>query len=176
MKIIVLKGSPHIFGTTNTIASELIRGAKEKDHEVDVIDIAHSNLHPCLGCNRCGMNGRCVQKDDGNDILDKILASDCLVFVTPVYFFGVSAQLKMLIDRFHAKNRAITRKHLKVIYIAAAWNDDEVVMKALNAHFDILTSYLEMEEVGRVTAKGAGYPSMIKPHYLKEAYELGKNL
>ena len=120
MKIIVLKGSPHIFGTTNTIASELIRGAKEKDHEVDVIDIAHSNLHPCLGCNRCGMNGRCVQKDDGNDILDKILASDCLVFVTPAYFFGVSAQLKMLIDRFHAKNRAITRKHLKVIYIAAA--------------------------------------------------------
>lgn len=176
MKILILKGSPHINGTSNTIVEEFIRGAKEKGHEVDTIDVAHSNLHPCLGCDRCGMNGRCIQKDDGNAILDKILISDCLVFATPVYYFGISAQLKTLIDRFYAKNGAITRKHLKVIYIAAAWNDDEVVMKALNTHFDILTSYLEMEEVGRLMAKGAGYPSMIKPHYLKEAYELGKNL
>ena len=176
MKILVLKGSPHIKGTSNTLAEQFIRGVKEKGHEIESIDIAHSNLHPCLGCDKCAMNGRCIQKDDGNEILDKILASDCLVFVTPVYYFGVSAQLKTLIDRFYAKNSAITRKHFKVIYIAAAWNDDEVVMKALNAHFDILTSYLDMEEVGRVMAKGAGYPSVIKPHYLKAAYELGKNL
>lgn len=176
MKILVLKGSPHINGTSNTIVEQFIKGAKEKGHEVNIIDVAHSNLHTCLGCDRCRMNGRCVQKDEGNEILNKILASDCLVFVTPVYYFGVSAQLKTLIDRFYAKNGAITRKHLKVIYIAAAWNDDDVVMKALNTHFDILTSYLEMEEVGRVMAKGAGYPSMIKSHYLKEAYELGKNL
>lgn len=65
---------------------------------------------------------------------------------------------------------------MKVIYIAAAWNDDEVVMRALNAHFDIPTSYLEMEEVGRVMAKGAGYPGMIDPCYLREVYDLGKSL
>lgn len=65
---------------------------------------------------------------------------------------------------------------MKVIYIAAAWNDDEVVMRALNAHFDILISYLEMEEVGRVMAKGAGYPGMIDPRYLREVYDLGKSL
>ena len=65
---------------------------------------------------------------------------------------------------------------MKVIYIAAAWNDDEVVMRALNAHFDILTSYLEMEEVGRVMAKCAGYPGKIDPRYLREVYDLGKSL
>ena len=65
---------------------------------------------------------------------------------------------------------------MKIIYIAAAWNDDEVVMRALNTHFDILTSYLEMEEVGRVMAKGAGYPGKIDPRYLREVYDLGKSL
>lgn len=122
------------------------------------------------------MSGKCIQKDDGNEILDKILNCDCLVFVTPVYYFGMSAQLKTLLDRFYARNGEITRKHLKVIYIAAARNDDDEVMKALDAHFDVITSYLEMNEVGRVMARGAGYPSAIKAQYLKEAYELAKNL
>lgn len=176
MKVLVLEGSPHRRGTTNTLADEFIRGAREKGHEVEVLDVAHSDLHPCLGCDRCGMDGKCIQKDDGNKILQKILESDCLVFVTPVYYFGMSAQLKTLIDRFYAKNGAITRRHLKVASIAAAWNDDETVMKALNAHLDILASYLEMEEVGRVMARGAGNPEMIKSHQLKEAYDLGKNL
>lgn len=176
MKILVLKGSPHINGTSNTIANEFIKGTKEKGHDVEVIDVAHSFLHPCLACDQCGMNGRCIQKDDGSKILEKILNSGLLVFVTPVYYFGMSAQLKILVDRFYAKNGTITRKHLKVIYISAAWNDDDLVMKALDTHFDILTSYLEMNEVGRIMVRGAGYPSAIKPHYLKEAYELGKNL
>ena len=172
MKVLVLKGSPHVNGTSNTIVKEFIKGASVKGHEVEVIDVAHSNLHPCLGCDKCGMSGDCIQKDDGNKILEKILDSDCLVFVTPVYNFGVSAQLKTLIDRFYARNGAITRKHLKVIYIAAAWNDDDILMKGLEMHFDILTSYLEMKEVGRVLAKGAGYPSAVGSEYLKAAYNL----
>ena len=65
---------------------------------------------------------------------------------------------------------------MKIIYIAAAWNDDEVVMRALNAHFDILTSYLEMEEVGRVMAKGAGYPGKIDPPLFKRSLRSGQKL
>lgn len=55
----------------------------------------------------------------------------------------------------------ITSKHLKVIYIAASWNNDTKVMKSISEHMDILSSYLEMEEVGRILTKGAGTPSMI---------------
>lgn len=176
MKILVLEGSPHKNGTSNTIANEWIRGAKENHHEIEVIDVAHTSIHPCLGCDFCGMNGNCVQKDEGNRILNQILSADCLVFVTPVYYFGMSAQLKTLIDRFYARNGAITRKHLKVFYIAAAWNDDNVVMKALDQHFDILTDYLQFKEIGRIMAKGAGMPSMIKKQYLLQAYEMGKSL
>lgn len=176
MKVLIIKGSPHINGTSNTIVNEFIKGAKEAHHDIKIFDASHANLHGCLGCDRCGMNGECIQKDDGNKLLNDILNSDCLVFVTPVYYFGVSAQVKMVIDRFYARNGAITRKHLKVIYIAAAWNDDEVVMNAISKHFDILTDYLEMNEIGRILAKGAGAPYMIRKEYLVQAYNLGKNL
>ena len=176
MKVLVIKGSPHLHGTSNTIAQEFIKGAKEANNEVRIFDTAHSNLHGCLACDQCAMNGDCIQKDDGNKLINEVLSSDCLVFVTPVYYFGVSAQLKMAIDRFYARNGLITRKHLKVAYIAAAWNDDNIVMEAISKHFDIITDYLEMEEVGRVLAKGAGTPTMIKKEYLNQAYKLGKHL
>ena len=177
MKILILKGSPHKNGTTNAIVNEFIKGAKaNKNNIIEEIDVAHASIHPCKGCDNCMMNGPCIQKDDGEMILKKILESNLVVFVTPVYYFGFSARLKTLIDRFYSKNMIITSKHLKVIYIAASWNNDSKVMKAISEHMDILSSYLEMEEVGRILAKGAGSPSMINEKYLFEAYKLGKSL
>ena len=177
MKILVLKGSPHINGTTSYLVEKFLLGAREnKNNEIKVIDVAHSSLHPCLGCDQCFKNKTCIQEDDGEKILNEILSSDLIVLVTPVYYFGISAQLKTLIDRFYSKNNEITSRHLKVIYIAASWNNDDKVMKALDAHFDILTSYLEMKEVGRIMAKGSGYKEMIPQKYLIEAYNLGKSL
>ena len=56
-----------------------------------------------MGCDACGMNGNCIQKDKGNEILEKILKSDAIVFASPVYYYNVSSQLKMMIDRFYAR-------------------------------------------------------------------------
>ncbi len=135
MKILVLKGSPHVNGTTARLADTFIKGAKEnKNNEIEVVDVAHAKLNPCLGCDHCAMNGTCIHKDDGEEILSKILHYDLIVLVTPVYYFGMPAQLKTLVDRFYSKNGQITRKHLKVIYISAAWNNDDVVMKVLDEH------------------------------------------
>ena len=53
MKIIVLEGSPNIHGSSNMLAEEFVRGAKEAGHEVTVIDIAHADIHPCTGCVSC---------------------------------------------------------------------------------------------------------------------------
>ena len=112
MNILVLTGSPHKSGTSNTLAKEFIRGAEESGHSVEIYDCAKGNIHPCEGCDFCGMNGDCIQKDDGNKVLNKLLKCDVVVFATPVYYFGMSAQLKMMIDRFYARNGAITVKDL----------------------------------------------------------------
>ena len=64
MKILILTGSPHKNGTSNTLVKEFIKGAKESGHDIEVYDVAKGNMHPCLGCDFCGMDGDCVQKDD----------------------------------------------------------------------------------------------------------------
>lgn len=124
MKIVVLEGSPNKNGSSNMLANELIRGAQEAGHTVQVIDAAHSDIRPCTGCIHCGYEGPCVQKDDMEKFRGMILDADMVVFVTPLYYYGMSAQLKTLIDRFCAFNSSIQNKHMKSAMLAAAWNSD----------------------------------------------------
>ena len=133
MKIVVLEGSPNKNGSSDLLAGRFIEGAREAGHTVEVIDAAHSNIRPCTGCIRCGYEGPCVQKDDVEGIRAKILAADMLVFVTPLYYYGMSAQLKTLVDRFCAFNSSIQRKHMQSAMIAAAWNSDGWTFEALES-------------------------------------------
>ena len=90
MKVVVLEGSPHKNGSSNLLAEQFIKGAKESGHSVTVLDAAHMDIHPCIGCDKCGMNGECVHKDDNRVIRDALLdlnRSDMVVFVTPIYYF-----------------------------------------------------------------------------------------
>ena len=177
MKIVVLEGSPNKNGSSNTLANAFIEGAKEAGHGVDVIDAAHANIHPCTGCIHCGYEGPCVQKDDVDDIRARVLAADMMVFVTPLYYYGMSAQLKTLVDRFCAFNSSIQRNHMKSAMIAAAWNADGWTFEALEAHYKTLVRYLNLKDMGAVWGKGCGTPSMTKrSRYVQQAYELGKNL
>lgn len=177
MKIVVLTGSPHKNGTSNTLAREFIRGAEEAGHEVLRFDTAFLKIHPCIGCDHCGMNGPCAFNDDMPKVLDAILDSDMLVFVTPIYYFGFSAQIKSAIDRFYSRNGQIQRKHLKSAFIATAWNNDNQVMQAIEKHIEILIDYLNLDNVGMVLAKGYGYTgASTEKHYMEEAYNLGKSI
>ena len=63
MKIVILFGSPNRSGSTSILTDEFTRGAEEKGHQVERIDICHADIHPCIGCVRCGYEGPCVQKD-----------------------------------------------------------------------------------------------------------------
>lgn len=177
MKIVVLTGSPHKNGTSNTLAREFIRGAEEAGHEVLRFDTAFLKIHPCTGCDHCGMNGPCAFNDDMPKVLDAILDSDMLVFVTPIYYFGFSAQIKSAIDRFYSRNGQIQRKHLKSAFIATAWNNDNQVMQGVEKHIEILIDYLNLDNVGMILAKGYGYTgASTEKHYMEEAYNLGKSI
>lgn len=125
----VLEGSPNKLGSSNMLADEFIRGAQEVGHTVQVIDAAHSGIHPCTGCIHCGYKGPCVQKNDVERFRDEILDADMMVFVTPLYYYGMSAQLKTLIHRFCAFNSSIQHKHMKSAMLAAVWNSDGMERK-----------------------------------------------
>ena len=177
MKIILLEGSPNQNGSSNLLADCFRQGAEEAGHSVEIIDTAHANIHPCTGCIHCGYEGPCVQKDDVEAIRGKILAADMLVFATPLYYYGMSAQLKTMIDRFCAFNSSIQRGHMKSALLTAAWNSDDWTFEALEAHYKTLVRYLNLTDMGMVLGYGCGTPSMTQhSQYPQQAYSLGNRL
>lgn len=177
MNIVVLQGSPNRRGSTYLLADSFRQGAASAGHTVEIIDVAHANVHPCIGCVHCGYEGPCVQKDGTDDIRRKILDADMLVFATPLYYYGMSAQLKTLVDRFCAFNSSLTRKRMKSALLAVAWNSDGWTFEALEAHYKTLVRYLAFKDMGMVLGGGCGTPSVTRSsRFMAQAYELGKNL
>ena len=177
MKIVVLEGSSNRHGSSNMLADCFRQGAEEAGHTVEIIDAAHADIHPCTGCVHCGYEGPCVQKDDVEQFRRQILDADMMVFVTPLYYYGMSAQLKTLVDRFCAFNSSIQRKHMRSALLAVAWNSDGWTFEALESHYKTLVRYLNLQDMGMVLGRGCGAPSMTQHSpYTQQAYELGNGL
>ena len=178
MNIVVLTGSPNKNGSTHLLADCFRRGAEEAGHRVETgRRAAHANIRPCTGCVRCGYEGPCVQQDGVAAIREKILAAGMLVFATPLYYYGMSAQLKTMIDRFCAFNSSLQRKHMKSALLAVAWNSDGWTFEALEAHYKTLVRYLNFTDMGMVLGYGCGTPSVTQhSRYPQQAYTLGNRL
>ena len=99
MNIVLITSSPHPKNESTSIylADRFTEGAKSAGHNVFTFDAAHEETHPCQGCDKCGMDGPCVFKDAiENKLMPKMLAADLIVLTTPLYYFGMSAQLKII--------------------------------------------------------------------------------
>lgn len=177
MKIVVLFASPNVHGSTSLLVESFHKGAREAGHDVEVIDVTKAKIHPCTGCVACGYEGTCVINDDMMEVREKLLNSDMVVFASPLYYYGMTAQLKTTIDRFCAFNSNLTHKHLKSALLSVAWNGDSWTFEALMAYYQTLVRYLNFDDQGMILGKGCGTPHMTKTSkYIKDAYELGKHL
>jgi len=177
MKIVVLESSPHKKGSSNLLAEQFVRGAEEAGHRADVLDVARMDLHPCLGCGSCGMDGECVRADENRVIRDALLSADMVVLVTPIYYYGMSAQLKTVIDRFYSYNVKLSARHLKAVLIAAAMETGDDVMPYIAEHYKKLCRYLNFENCGMILGTGCGSPPVTRTSaHMESAYRLGKSL
>ena len=177
MRIIILQGSPNKNGSTNILVEEFSRGAKESGHSIRRFDLTDMNISPCTGCVACGYEGPCIQYDDNNEIRAAVLSADMIVFATPLYYYGMSAQLKTVVDRFCAYNSSITRKRMKSALLAVAWNSDDWTFNSLESHYRTLVRYLHFHDQGMLLGKGCGSPGMTKnTGYPEMAYRLGRSL
>lgn len=176
MQIVVLTGSPHANGTTSVLAEQFIKGAQAKGHEVYRFDAAFKNIHPCLGCDSCGMSGPCVHKDDiENELIMKLVDADLIALVTPVYYFHVSAQLKTVIDRFYARTGSISGK--RSVLLAAPGSDTELTLKSLRKYYTTLSGYMRWRSLGTVLATGcATKEQLLRTAFPQAAYDLGYSL
>lgn len=135
------------------------------------------NIAPCTGCIACGYEGPCKLHDDNEVIKSKLLNTDMIVFATPLYYYGMSAQLKTVVDRFCSYNSSLNSKHLKSALLTVAWNADDWTFEALVSHYKTLVRYINFEDTGMVLGYGCGSPSMTKSSkYPQVAYRLGKRL
>ena len=176
MKILVITGSPRKNGNSNTLADHFSRGAKEAGHEIVRFDAAFQNVHPCIACNKCGMNGECVFKDDFEFVRKHIVDAGMVVFATPMYYFGISAQLKAVIDRFYAINGQIHVPKKAVLLMTYA-NTDPKQAEPIEAHYNTLLNYLGWTDAGRIIASGVWPPGAVNhTNYPHQAYILGKNI
>ena len=101
-KITVISSSLRKNSNSEILANEFIKGAKQNGNEVNFINLKDIKMNFCIGCLACQKTHKCVIKDDiTKEMLDEICNSDVLVFVTPVYYYAVSGQLKTFIDRMN---------------------------------------------------------------------------
>lgn len=178
MKIVVITSSPHPknISTSIYLAEHFADGAQSAGHEVFMFDAANEQTHPCIGCDKCGMNGPCVFKDAiENKLMPKMLEADLLCLTTPLYYFGMSAQLKTIVDRFYSRTGHLHGK--KSILMATAYDSADWTMEALLNHYDTLVRYMEWQDVGKVMAIGCGSRALVERSKFPDmAYQLGANL
>lgn len=101
MKILAVMGSPRANGNTARLLNRIKESLPETD-ELELVTLTAYNLHGCTGCSRCQSDTehfRCVQQDDGNLLLQKIIEADVVLYGTPLYGHNYSGQLKLFLDR-----------------------------------------------------------------------------
>lgn len=177
MKVLVITGSPHKNGTSACLADRFIEGAKEAGHEVVRFDAAFKDVHPCIACERCHNTDKgCAFKDDMEALNPKLAAADVIAFVSPIYYYTFSAQIKAVIDRFYA-NEAILHKNKKAVILLTMAVDAEETADGTMRTFKSIADWLEWEIVGSVLGIGCNtMEDMKKNSYPEQAYELGRTL
>jgi multimeric flavodoxin WrbA len=123
MKILAISCSPRTQGNTVAMLSETLGAAEAAGAEVELYSVAGKDIQPCEGCWSCLKTGVCRKVDDTAELIEKMLAADGIVFGVPVYFHGMSAQAKAIIDRtlsLHSPERSLTNKVCGVVTSAGS--------------------------------------------------------
>ncbi len=118
MKIVIINGSARK-GNTLTAIQAFTEGVAE-GNEIEIIAAEKLTIAPCKGCEVCQCSKGCVDRDDTNPTIDKIVAADVVVFATPVYWWGMSAQMKLIIDKCYCKGMHLKNKNVGVLVVGAA--------------------------------------------------------
>lgn len=111
MKVIMINGSPHEKGCVNVALQEIAAELNRQGVDSEIIHIGREMICGCTACGYCRKTGRCVHDDLLNDVAGKLIVADGLIFGTPVYYAGISGQLKSFMDRlFYAYGRRLANK------------------------------------------------------------------
>ena len=92
-RIVIISTSPRRNSNSEALANAFAKGAAESGNDVEVISLRGKDMRFCLGCFACQRTGKCVIKDDMNEIVPKMERADVLVFATPIYYYEMSGPI-----------------------------------------------------------------------------------
>lgn len=177
MKVTVLNGSPRKSGNTALLVESFAKGASSHN-EVEVINVCELDIHPCVGCNACfqSTDNKCVQNDGMEALYCKLAATDLLVLASPVYFYGLSAQLKIVIDRLHNPRRNnFNISKIGLLLVGAA--SLPKMFDAILLQYQLTIDFFHLENIGSVLVQAVKDKGDIvgRPE-LEHAYNLGLSI
>ena len=173
--IIIISSSPRTDGNSETLAKAFMNGAIDGGNNVELICLRDYNLGYCYGCYACSDSGKCFQKDGMNEIADKLLKADVIVLSTPVYFYTMSGQMKVFIDRLVP---VYTKIKADIYLMCTAWDSDTVMLKLTIESMRGCTRdcFENCTEKGAIIVGGVVDKGEINGRAeLDEAYNMGQN-
>ncbi|MDD5556635.1 MAG: flavodoxin family protein [bacterium] len=183
--ILGISGSPRAGGNTDLLLEEALRGARAAGARAEKIVANALRIAPCQECDRTRSDGTCRIRDDMREVYAKVAAADAIVVATPVFFGSVSAQLKILVDRFqcawiarHRRGREPYDRERACAFICVAASERRDFFenaRAVVRHFCATVRARCVEELfcGGLEAKGAVRG---RPEALRRAREIGRRL
>ena len=179
-KILILNGSPRIKGNTSCLIKAFEEGAIEKGNEVKTFNLGRMKIHGCLGCFGGGKNSECpcVQKDDMNQIYPYFKEADVIVLASPLYYWMISSQLKIVLDRLFAieeLDKKLARANKSVVLLMAGAGGD---FEATEYWFNAFSRHMNWNILGKVLVGGVHDIGDInkKKDELNSAYTLGNSI
>ncbi len=175
MKILGLSCSPRKQGNTMLLLNEALRGAQHEGAEIELYSVAGKNIKPCEDCRTCNQTGICRIKDDMQELFEKLLSADGIIYGTPVYFYGMTAQAKAVMDRtisFNRPERSLANKVGGVIVTAGSLG---IIDALIDLYFYMVTrQMLPANYVAVYPGSKGELPKMGK--CMKATFELGQQM
>ena len=181
--ILILKGSPREKGNSSTLADQVAAGAAASGAQVESFVLQDMNIQPCNACDACHETGdmQCVIEDDMQILYPKLRNADAIVIASPIYWFTMSAQTKLCIDRWYAlegpQGNALAGKQIGIVLTYG--DSNQFTSGAINAMraFEDMFRYVRADIVEMIHGSASNVGDVQKqPGLMKQAYALGQKL
>ena len=185
MKVLGIMGSPRIKGNTDLLLDEALKGAQSQGAEVEKLIVDRLKIAPCREYYGCLKDGNCVIRDDMDNIYPKLLEADRIIIASPIFFYGLSSQVKALIDRCQAlwARKYVLKWNLpdetrKGAFIAVGATKGEKLFEGSILTIKYFFKAINVKYADELLIRGIDKRGEIKQHptALRDAFELGKRL
>lgn len=176
-RVIVISTSLRQGSNSDMLADKFVEGAKAAGNDVEKVVLAGKEIQFCKGCMGCQRLGRCVIKDDVNDIMGKVMEADVVVWATPIYYYEMSGQMKTLIDRMNAMYTLDYKFRDVYLLTTAAEDEEETPRRAEAGLTGWIDCYPKSQLAGTLFCGGVNEAREIEGNSkLRDAYEMGRNV